>query len=91
MDTMSTGKIGYDEFMSAFSSEVVQPEKLALAFSTFDVRGVNLLDYLDFARITNNENDLDSWRMLVDRHDIENRGGWSVQEFKNFIIKYGSN
>ena len=91
MDTMKTGKISYDEFISAFSNEVLQPEKLTLVFSTFDVRGMNLLDYLDLARITNNENDLDSWRMLVDRHDIENRGGWSAEEFKSFIIKYGSN
>ena len=91
MDTRSTGKITYDEYISALSNEVLLPEKLNLAFQSFDVRGVNLLDYLDLARIASNENELDSWRLLVDRHDIENKGGWTAEDFKNFIIKYGTN
>ena len=91
IDTDGNGTISYDEFIKASADEknILNEEKLKLAYKLFDKNGDGNIEACEIKEVLGSINDTDDnlWEQLIKEADLDGNGLIDYEEFKVMMKK----
>ena len=91
MDLDGSGKISYDEFLSAMisSKKVVTEERLEKAFKMFDKDNSGKLSIKEIRNVFGGNEE--QWKRVINEIDLNNDGEVDFSEFKIMMVNMNKN